>query len=83
LFSFRPPPPFSGSIGESWIEFLEKLEHFLILQGVSNTDTDYRLAYLVSNLTGAPLAVLRDLKKDPACITFGDYTDGIKNVPRQ
>jgi len=63
LFAFRPLPPFSGSIGESLEDFLGKLDHFMILQGVSATDNDYRLAYLESNLIGAPLAVFRDLKK--------------------
>jgi len=42
----------------------------MILQGVLTTDTDYRLAYVESNLAGAPLAVLRDLKKDPTCVSY-------------
>jgi len=78
LFAFRPPPPFSGSIGESLEDFIGRLDHYMILQGVSSTDTDYRVTYLESNLAGAPLAVLRDLKKDPTCVTYDDYIDGLK-----
>jgi len=62
LLTFKPPTAFSGSIGDSFSEWKEKLNRYLTLQGVSDTEDEYRKAFLENCLSGAALASYRELK---------------------
>uniref|UniRef100_A0A915HZ79 Retrotransposon gag domain-containing protein n=1 Tax=Romanomermis culicivorax TaxID=13658 RepID=A0A915HZ79_ROMCU len=77
---FNPPPPFSGNFGETFSDWIEKLTHFMTLQGIGDNDELYKIAYLESNLIGSALASLHDLKRDLDPVTFQALVQGFKEL---
>jgi len=51
--AFKPPPSFSGTVGESFTSWLDKLKQYLVLQGIADNNDEYKKAYLEANLSGA------------------------------
>jgi len=83
FFSFRPPPPFSGGIGESYDEFFDRLQQYMLMQGIDGTgvqDNRFQLAYLENNLSGAALATFKELRKKPNMQDFASVAAGMKTA---
>uniref|UniRef100_A0A915HYN2 CCHC-type domain-containing protein n=1 Tax=Romanomermis culicivorax TaxID=13658 RepID=A0A915HYN2_ROMCU len=66
LIALRPPPMFSGALGQNLEEWFVQFEHFMTLQGITPAQDNFRLAYLEANFSGAALASFRELKSSNA-----------------
>jgi len=83
FLSFRPPPPFSGAVGESLANFLDRLNQYMLMQGIDgngHNDDRFQQAYLENSLTGAALASYKELKKKPNVQDFSRLVVELKKL---
>jgi len=80
LFAFKPPPVFSGAIGDSFSDWLEKINRFYALQNLTDSDADenFKIAFLENNLIGSASASYHEIKnRDNPPTTFTDITEAL------
>ena len=78
--NIRSPTPFTGTFGESFSEWIEKLNHYMILQGINNNDDLYKVAYLEANLLSSALASFHELHNSLPRVNFESLVDRLKSV---
>jgi len=81
FLALKPPPSFSGAIGESFSGWLEKIKQYLILQGITEQNDEFRKAYLEANITGTAQAAFREMKQaENPPTTFEEITDALAEI---
>lgn len=63
VLPIRQPTLFSGSLGENFSEWVEKLEKFMTLNGITVQDDEMRQAFLEAHLNGSASAIHDDIKR--------------------
>jgi len=83
FLSFRPPPPFSVAVGKSLSNFLDRLNQYMLMQGIDgngHNDDRFQQAYLENSLTGTALASYKELKKKPNVQDFSRLVGELKKL---
>jgi len=81
LMGLRQAPSFSGNFGESCGDFIDKLNKFFTLQGISDNDNNYKIVYLDSSLLASAHAIFVEIQNSISPpTTYDAYVTALKQA---